>query len=80
VAQQLAHIGVGNFVLVDEDGISLTNLNRLIGGTWWYVLKQAVKVEIMKRMITMSTAIALSRIHFPVTTLGPGRRIGVRST
>jgi anaerobic ribonucleoside-triphosphate reductase activating protein len=25
----------------------------------------------------MSTAIALSRIHFPVTTLGPGRRIGV---
>jgi anaerobic ribonucleoside-triphosphate reductase activating protein len=25
----------------------------------------------------MSTGIALSRIHFPVTTLGPGRRIGV---
>jgi anaerobic ribonucleoside-triphosphate reductase activating protein len=25
----------------------------------------------------MSTVIALSRIHFPVTTLGPGRRIGV---
>lgn len=25
----------------------------------------------------MSTAIALSRIHFPVTTLGPGQRIGL---
>ena len=25
----------------------------------------------------MSTAIALSRIHFPVTALGPGRRIGI---
>ncbi len=34
VAQQLAHVGIGNFVLVDEDRISLTNLNRLIGGTW----------------------------------------------
>ncbi len=51
VAQQLAHVGIGNFVLVDEDRISLTNLNRLIGGTWWYVLKRAVKVEIMRRMI-----------------------------
>lgn len=51
VAQQLAHVGIGNFVLVDEDRISLTNLNRLIGGSWWYVLKRTVKVEIMKRMI-----------------------------
>jgi anaerobic ribonucleoside-triphosphate reductase activating protein len=25
----------------------------------------------------MTTGIALSRIHFPVTTLGPGRRIGI---
>ncbi|MGY3577830.1 HesA/MoeB/ThiF family protein [Bradyrhizobium sp. USDA 4504] len=51
VAQQLAHVGVGNFVLVDADHISLTNLNRLIGGTWWYVLKRTAKVTIMKRMI-----------------------------
>src|SRR5260370_30553154 len=25
----------------------------------------------------MTASIALSRIHFPVTTLGPGRRIGI---
>lgn len=51
VAQQLAHVGIGNFVLIDADLISLTNLNRLIGGTWWYVLKRTAKVAIMKRMI-----------------------------
>jgi molybdopterin/thiamine biosynthesis adenylyltransferase len=51
VVQQLAHAGVGNFVLMDMDHISLTNLNRLIGGTWWYVLKRTAKVAIMKRMI-----------------------------
>ncbi|WP_448044350.1 HesA/MoeB/ThiF family protein [Bradyrhizobium liaoningense] len=51
VAQQLAHAGVGHFVLADADHISLSNLNRLIGGTWWYVLKRTAKVTIMKRMI-----------------------------
>ena len=51
VAQQLAHAGVGHFVLADADRISLTNLNRLIGGTWWHVLKRTAKVVIMKRMI-----------------------------
>ena len=25
----------------------------------------------------MTASVALSRIHFPVTTLGPGRRIGI---
>jgi anaerobic ribonucleoside-triphosphate reductase activating protein len=28
-------------------------------------------------MSTLSTPIGLSRLHFPVTTLGPGRRIGI---
>ena len=63
VAQQLAHVGVGNFVLVDDDHISLTNLNRLIGGTWWYVLKQTAKVVIMKRMILAINPKARVEIH-----------------
>jgi molybdopterin/thiamine biosynthesis adenylyltransferase len=63
VAQQLAHVGIGNFVLVDEDRISLTNLNRLIGGTWWYVLKRTVKVEIMRRMIKAINPNARVEIH-----------------
>ena len=33
VAQQLAHLGIGRFVLVDPDVVEETNLNRLVGGT-----------------------------------------------
>jgi molybdopterin/thiamine biosynthesis adenylyltransferase len=33
VAQQLAHLGVSNFLLVDRDTIEETNLNRTIGST-----------------------------------------------
>ncbi|TGQ70848.1 ThiF family adenylyltransferase [Mesorhizobium sp. M00.F.Ca.ET.186.01.1.1] len=51
VAQQLAHAGVGRFVLVDDDLITLSNLNRLIGGTWIDIQRGTAKVEIMRRMI-----------------------------
>lgn len=51
VAQQLAHLGIGRFVLIDDDEISLTNLNRLIGGQWWHVLRRMAKTAIIKRMI-----------------------------
>src|SRR5258708_28994465 len=63
VGQQLAHAGVGHFVLADADRISLTNLNRLIGGTWWYVLKRTAKVMIMKRMILAINPKARVEIH-----------------
>ena len=33
VAQQLAHLGVSSFTLVDPDTVEMTNLNRLIGAT-----------------------------------------------
>jgi molybdopterin/thiamine biosynthesis adenylyltransferase len=33
VAQQLAHLGVGSFVLIDPDTVEPTNLNRLVGAT-----------------------------------------------
>lgn len=33
VCQQLAYLGVRQFVLVDDDAVALTNLNRLIGAT-----------------------------------------------
>jgi molybdopterin-synthase adenylyltransferase len=33
VAQQLAHLGVSDFVLVDPDVVDETNLNRLVGAT-----------------------------------------------
>ena len=51
VAQQLAHVGVGKFVLADEDVIDETNLNRLVGGTRADVLAGARKVDIAARLI-----------------------------
>jgi molybdopterin/thiamine biosynthesis adenylyltransferase len=33
VAQQLAYLGVGEFMLVDDDSVDASNLNRLIGAT-----------------------------------------------
>ena len=51
VAQQLAHVGVGGFVLVDDDRIDETNLNRLVGGTRADVENETLKVEIAARII-----------------------------
>lgn len=63
VAQQLAHLGIGNFVLIDADRISPTNLNRLIGGTWWHVLKRTAKVLIAGRMIRAINPNARVEVH-----------------
>ncbi len=49
VAQQLAYLGVRDFVLVDPDEVELSNLNRLIGAS-----KRDLgikKVEVIKRYI-----------------------------
>ena len=51
VAQQLAHVGVGGFVVVDPDSITETNLNRLVGGTRADVAANAPKVDISERVI-----------------------------
>jgi hypothetical protein len=49
--QQLAHVGVGRYVIVDPDTIDLTNTNRLIGGTLGDAELDVPKVEIAERMI-----------------------------
>jgi len=49
VAQQLAYLGVRDFILVDHDKIEKTNLNRLIGASVKDIGKY--KVEISKRLI-----------------------------
>ena len=51
VAQQLAHLGVGRYRLIDPDVIEASNLNRLVGGTQLDVDARTPKVEIAKRMI-----------------------------
>lgn len=51
VVQQLAHLGVGNYVLVDPDTVDETNLNRLVGGTLEDVQLRTLKVDIAERVI-----------------------------
>jgi molybdopterin/thiamine biosynthesis adenylyltransferase len=54
IAQQLAHVGVGNLYLFDFDVIDKegSNLNRLVGATEADVKAGTLKVEIAKRLIT----------------------------
>jgi len=51
VVQQLAHLGVGGFTLLDPDCIDSSNLNRLIGGTERDVGKKKTKVSIANRLV-----------------------------
>ena len=51
IAQQLAHLGVGRFVVVDDDIIEEKNLNRLVGGTMQDVKDRRAKTEIAERVI-----------------------------
>lgn len=50
VAQQLAHLGVRDFVLVDMDTVETTNLNRVVGVTPSDV--GSAKVAVAARMVT----------------------------
>jgi len=51
IAQQLGHLGVGEFVLVDPDVVENTNLNRLVGATQQDVAKRAAKAAVAGRVI-----------------------------
>lgn len=51
VAQQLAHLGVGGYVLVDPDIIDETNLNRLVSGTRADAEAKELKTRIAERAI-----------------------------
>jgi molybdopterin-synthase adenylyltransferase len=51
IAQQLAHVGVGHYRLIDPDKIEASNLNRLVGATKIDVDDETPKVEIAKRTV-----------------------------
>jgi len=51
IAQQLSHLGVGDFLLIDPDAVEDTNLNRLIGATQHDVAVGAAKVSIATQLI-----------------------------
>lgn len=51
IAQQLAHLGVGEFVLIDPDVVEDTNLNRLVGATQQDVDEGMPKSSVSARMV-----------------------------
>jgi hypothetical protein len=51
IAQQLAHIGIGRFVLVDPDVVEESNLNRLVGATATDVAQRTPKVDVAAHLI-----------------------------
>lgn len=53
IAQSLAYLGVENYILVDDDRVELTNLNRLVGAFPSDIAAGVLKVDAAKRMIQM---------------------------
>ncbi len=51
IVQQLAHIGIGTFVIADPDIVEDSNLNRLVGATAADVENATRKVEVAERLI-----------------------------
>lgn len=51
IAQQLAHVGVGGFVLFDPDFSDFPNLNRTVGATFADAASKLPKVLVAERMI-----------------------------
>src|SRR5207253_6821993 len=51
IAQQLVHIGIRNFVLLDPDIVEESNLNRLVGATQADERKRTPKVRVSERLI-----------------------------
>ncbi|MGC4101103.1 ThiF family adenylyltransferase [Ferruginibacter sp.] len=50
VGQQLAHIGIKNVTVFDDDKIEHTNMNRLIGGWFSDIKNKMLKTSIAKRL------------------------------
>ncbi|MGH2964021.1 MAG: HesA/MoeB/ThiF family protein [Solirubrobacterales bacterium] len=51
VVQQLAHLGIKRFVLVDDDRVEATNLHRLAGGSWRDARLRRRKSSVARRLI-----------------------------
>jgi hypothetical protein len=51
IAQQLAHLGVGEFILIDPDLVEDTNLNRLVGATQQDVDEGTGKTSVSARAV-----------------------------
>lgn len=74
VAQQLAHLGVGAFLLIDQDTIERTNLNRVVGARRADIGR--TKVDVARDMIlAISPEAAVESIHDDVCNQSIARRL-----
>src|SRR5258708_15939338 len=55
VAQQLAHLGVEDLILVDDDRVESSNLPRLAGAAWWNAPLRSKKTAVAARAIRRFT-------------------------
>jgi molybdopterin-synthase adenylyltransferase len=63
VAQQLAHIGIGQVLLFDPDKVESSNLNRLVGATAQDANAHTKKVEVARRFFLGINPAAEVRAH-----------------
>jgi molybdopterin/thiamine biosynthesis adenylyltransferase/proteasome lid subunit RPN8/RPN11 len=74
IAEQLAHLGVHRFILVDTDRIELTNLNRVVGATKGDIGR--LKVDVAADHITRITSEAsVKRVQGDVTRTKTAREL-----
>jgi hypothetical protein len=66
VVQQLAHLGVRDYVLVEDDRVEASNLPRLAGATRWDALLRRRKTSIARRTIRRLVPRARVRVTGPV--------------
>jgi molybdopterin/thiamine biosynthesis adenylyltransferase len=67
VAQQLAHLGVGAFTLIDDEELDETNLNRYIGARYDDPIPGTRKVDLGERLIlSIDPAIQVTKIFDPL--------------
>lgn len=51
IAQQLAHVGVGQFVLLDDDNTEEPNLNRMIGSRPEHAKRHTKKTDVISDLV-----------------------------
>jgi hypothetical protein len=61
IAQQLAHVGVGHFALLDHDRADETNRNRMVGLTAKAARDEELKTEVIRTLIKSVNPAA--RVH-----------------
>jgi hypothetical protein len=64
IVQQLSHLGCHGFVLCDDDVVTESNLNRLVGGSSADVRAKRLKTAIAERNIL--------KLHKNASVIGPG--------